>query len=144
MPIKILREESYSQPVKVDLLISTIETNRDRVRTIGNMLITASGILIPACLSFIIFFVDKGYSDTKVLILLAIAILLFLISSCLSIISSFLRKSYTILDEVQFIEDLIENLNKEIKISLIAFLFLIVGMIIMVIAVFVFAIEYWR
>src|SRR5436309_2290809 len=121
MPVKMLRYESQSEPVKLELLVNTIEMNRDRVRTIGNMLVTTAGILIPACLAFLLFFVDKGYIDTDIAALLAVAILLFLISSCLSIASSFLRNRYVIADEAQFVEDLLTNLNRELRFSRAAF-----------------------
>jgi hypothetical protein len=140
MPIKILRHESSSEPVKVDLLVSTIETNRDRIRTLGNMLITAAGILISACLAFLLFIVDKGYTDTVVALLLGLAILLFLASTCLSIASSFLRKKFIVLDEAQFVEDLLINLNNELRVSHYAFLSLLAGLVAMISGVLLFVI----
>lgn len=144
MPVRIVRHESLSESVKTELIISTIETNRDRVRAIGNMLITISGVLIPACLAFLVFFVDKGFIDADVSIFLATAILLLLASSCLSIISSFLRQKYTITNEAQFVEDLLSLLNSEIRYSYIAFFLLLFGISAMIVGVFIFVIKHWR
>jgi hypothetical protein len=144
VPVRIVRHESHTEPVKTEILISTIETNRDRIRTLGNMLISMSAILIPACLAFLLFLADKNLIGVKVAIFLVAAILSLLISSCLSILSSYFRSKFAIRDEVHFVEDLLKLLNSELRMSYFSFAFLLLGMVSMILGVLIFVIGHWR
>ena len=66
MTIKILREVSEEKPVDFALVIETLERNRERIRTIANMVLTLSGIMISACVALIMFTTEK-YVNTPLL-----------------------------------------------------------------------------
>lgn len=144
MPVRIVRQESQSSPVEIELVISTIETNRERVRTIGNMMITATGILTPVCLAFLLFFIDKGFLNVDAILLILCAVSLFLVALCLSIVSSFLRNKYLIVDEAQFVESLLTLLNTELRIARWSFATLVLGLLSMIAGVLAFVVRYWR
>jgi hypothetical protein len=139
MPVRIVAQKfAEDEPVKVDLVISTIETNRERVRTIGNMMITTSGILIPATLAFLLYFVDKGFVDLAVLLPLIAGVVLFLASIFMSIFSSMLRRRITISGMADFVQDLNKLYNSELKTSYVSFAFLITGIVAMIVGVLAF------
>lgn len=144
MAVRILRSESSDAPVKIDLLVTTIETGRDRIRAIGNMLLTVSGILISVCFGFLLFLADKKMTDLAVGVSFIVAVLIFLISSCLSILSSFLRTKYTISNEAQFATDLLALFYSELRICRFSFITLLLGLLAMIIGTVFFMSKYWR
>ncbi len=134
MPIRIVRQQlDEDEPVKMDLVISTIETNRERIRAIGNMMITTSGILIPTTLAFLLYFVDKGLVDLTVIIALIAGVVLFLASIFTSILSSMLRRKVYISSMMSFIDSLNRLYNSELKVSYASFALLMLGIVAMTI-----------
>jgi hypothetical protein len=142
MPIKIVSQQFQNEVVKVELIVSTIENNRERIRTIGNMMITTSGILIPASLAFLLFFIDKRVTDFAVLLPLLIGIVFLLTSSFLSILSSLLRRKIYVSDMLNFVESLLRLYNSELRLSYFSFIFLILGIIAMTVSVLLFVFRY--
>ena len=141
MPITIVDQNFENASVKMELVISTIETNRERIRTIGNMIIATSGMLIPASLAFLLFFMEKGTGNLPVILLLVVSVILFLLSSILSILSSMLRQKIYISDLLKFVENLLILYNSELKISYYSFSFLIMGLVTMITSVLIFTFK---
>lgn len=132
MPIEIINQKFKSEPISNERIIDTIETNRDRIREVSNMLISTSGILIPVALAFIVFLVEKGVTDLLAVITLMFSILFFLITVSMSIMSSFLRRKYFMTNEAQFIEDLLSLLKSELRLLRYSFAGLIAGILAMI------------
>lgn len=141
MPIKIVTQRFQSEQVETSLVVSTIENNRERVRTIGNMMITTSGILIPANLAFLLYFVDKRVSDSAVILPLLIGVVLLLLSSLFSILSSLLRQKIRVSDMVNFVESLLRLYNSELRLSYLSFVFLLLGITAMIVGILIFVLK---
>jgi len=141
MPIKIVSQHFQSKQVEADLIVSTIENNRERVRTIGNMMITTSGILIPANLAFLLYFVDKRVSDFAVILPLLGGVILLLFSSFFSVFSSLLRQKIQVSDMLNFVESLLRLYNSELRFSYLSFALLLLGVIAMIAGILVFVLK---
>jgi len=143
MTVRIIREESQEESVALDLVINTLEKNRDRIRTIGGMLLTISGLLISTCLGFLLFTVDRKLFDKTVAGCFLAAMVIFLTSSCLSILASFLRTNYSISTKGQFVTDLLSLYYSELGFSRWSFLLLVIGLSAMIIGGLIFVIRHW-
>ncbi len=115
MAVRVLRHSRVEKPVDARLLIDTIEKNRDRTRAVGNMLLTMSGVMISTCIGVSLFIVQRRSFSRAVFILVGSAAALFLLSGCLSILSSFLRTTHSITTEEKFISDLLQLQHSEAR-----------------------------
>lgn len=129
MTVKILRHETRDESVDSQLLVDTIERNRDRLRTIANMALTVSGIMISACIAFVLFIVDKRIGGIFLPIAFSMAALLFFIATCVSTYSSLLRTKYTIFTKAQFVDDLLSLYYSELKYIRASFVPLFLGLL---------------
>jgi hypothetical protein len=114
MTIRILRDVSNDPLVSRELLAQTIETNRDRVRTSADMLLTLSGIVLSASFGFLLYVMEKRVANPATLASLLAAILCFLMASYFAIETSFLRGPHAISSESQFVADLLAVFNREL------------------------------
>lgn len=144
MAIKIITDSTKKVLVSNDLIIRTIETNRDRVRTSANMILSLSGIVLSASIAFLLFIIEKKIADWMTIFCFGFASLCFLIAAYNSIYSSFLRKTFTITDETQFINDLLYLLNQELKYLKIATFSILTGMVVLSSGVIIFIINNWN
>lgn len=140
MAIKIVNYESQDKPVEKQLIIDTVERNRDRIRTVANMALTVSGIMISTSVAVIIFSVDKQVGGNALPVAFGFAALFFFFAACVSIYSSLLRTKYTISSETKFVTDLIRLYYSELRLLRLCFLplalgfFMIIGSIILFIS----------
>jgi len=145
--IRIIKEVSEDSHVEFDTIIQIIETNRDRVRTIGNMILTVSGIVLSATFGILLFIFDKGgLGRMKVTILVVLfggAVLTNLLSVYLSIASSFLRTTYSLTTKVNLVTDLMALLNSELRLVRLSFLFLIAGLLLITTGTVAFVCMKW-
>lgn len=144
MAIKIIKDSTKQVNVSNDLIIRTIETNRDRVRTSANMILSLSGIVLSASMAFLLFIIEKKVADWLTILSFGFASLCFLVAAYNSIHSSFLRKTFTISEEAQFITDLLYLLNQEISLLKRATFSILTGMLVLSIGVVIFIINNWN
>lgn len=129
MVIRILRHESRDEPVDIQLIVDTIERNRDRLRTIANMSLTVSGIMISACIAFVLFAVDKKTGGVFLPVAFSVGAVFFFIAACVGIYSSLLRRKYSISTKAQFVEDLLSLYYSELKLLRACFISLLLGLL---------------
>ncbi len=127
MAIRILKYKSRDESVSTDLIIDTVERNRDRIRTIANMSLTLSGIMISASTAFVLFAVEKKIGGIVLPLALAAAGACFFLSATISVYSSLLRTKYGISSEAQFVEDLLSLYYSELRLLRVCFFPLILG-----------------
>jgi hypothetical protein len=128
MTIRILSHVSKDEPVKTDLIITTVEKNRDRIRATSGMVITTSGILISACLGIILFTTDKKLITETMAWAFGAALGCFLCASVLAVLSSVLRTEYGVSSEAQFVSDLLKIFGSELRLSRLALGSLLLGL----------------
>ncbi|WP_054762268.1 hypothetical protein [Methylomonas koyamae] len=136
MAVKIV-DESFEEGthVELDLLITTIEKNRDRVRSVASMLLTFSGTLISFGSAFLLFVSDKAPSERRTISIFAFAILLLITAAALSIFSSFLRNKYSMSNKSEFTSALLQLYSAELRLIGVAACFTILGLTALVTAV---------
>ena len=113
MAIKIISEQkSASQQISFDEIYQVIERNRDRVRALSGMIASTSGLFISVSFGVILFIVgnkEKFAGHVYYLIwLILIGLFLLLMASCLAIFSGVFRRSYSIIDQKKFLDDLLQ------------------------------------
>lgn len=133
MPIRIVKEASRDEPVGFETLITIIETNRDRVRTMGNMILTVAGIILSATFAILLFIFDKGGMSHTFLIVAVVlfggSILLNLISIYFSIASSLLKTRYSITTKINVITDLMDLFHTELQLVRLSFIFVLLALV---------------
>lgn len=136
MAVQIVGEKfEESSHVELDLLITTVEKNRDRVRSIASMLLSFAGTLIAFSSAFLLFTSDKAPSERRTIAVFSLAIALLIIAAALSIFLAFLRNKYSISDKSEFVSALLELYEAELKLLKTAAVFAICGLIALVAAV---------
>lgn len=141
MAIRILRHESRDKAVEFALIVDTLERNRERIRTIANMVLTLSGIMISACVALIVFAADKDLATPVLKWSLALASVSFLPASWFSLLASFLRTKYTISGEAQFVTDMLALYYSELRFLRVAIIFLLLRLLITTMGIVAFASE---
>ena len=139
MPIRFLAEHSEERPVSLDLLVQTIERNRDRLRTTGTMFLTLSGLLLSTCLAVTLYLLEKQRGGKIALLVTGLASLCLLASACLSISATFLRSRYAITSEAQFATDLLRLFNAELRLARLAFSSLLAGLCVLTLGIVILA-----
>jgi hypothetical protein len=139
MPITVLNQH-FEPPERVtpSRLMDTIERNRDRIRVTANMIITLSGILISFTTTSVFFIARENAAHLSVFLFLAGAGA-FLVSAILGISSTYLHFRYAVLDETQFVMDLMHRYHSEIRLLRLATGVLILGLLLLIVAVTAFA-----
>jgi hypothetical protein len=130
--IKVVWEKHDDALISTDVVRESIETSRDRLRVLANMVLSTSGLLLSACFAFLVLLLDKFGGSTVGLILriaLAGSALFFLLSSVLSIVSSLLHARFTIVTELKFIHDLMTLIQKEVRLFTLSFYCMLVGLV---------------
>ncbi len=140
MPIKILRHGSSEEAVGMELMIDTIEKNRDRIREVANMSLTVSGIMVSASIAIVLFCADKHIGGKYLSLSLCVASVFFFTSACLSLYSSLLRKKYAISSKAQFVEDLLSLYYSELRFMRASLVPLFLGFFTMTVSVIVFSV----
>jgi len=128
--IKIIDEKLQKTSLAdVRLIIETLERNRDRIRTLVNMIISTAGFLFSANLAFILLVIDKLVTVSQfAIILFFLALLLLLTTLVTSILASFLKQKYTITSDLKFVDDLLSIYYRELRLMRLSFVFLICGL----------------
>ena len=138
MPIEITaRHGQPDDTVDDELVIDTIERNRERVRTVGNMSLTVSGIMVSSSVAFVLFIAEKQGPRTLV-ILFTVATALFFAAASLSLVSAMLRTRVVISTRTQFVADLMRQYNSELSLLRWSFLPLFLGFMCIIIGVMTF------
>ena len=144
MPVKITGHQTQDQLVTDDVLINTIERNRDRVRTTASMVLTVSGIMISASVAFVLFTNDKKIGNALLSASFIVTATLFVVAAAASLFSTLLRTKVSMTSQSQFVLDLLGQYNRELRLLRIAIVPLLLGFLFMVIAVVLFSTEFWR
>lgn len=133
MAITVIKESHANEAVDFETAVSLIETGRDRVRTIGNMILTVAGISLSATLAFLLFLFDKLPSPS---IYIKIWMIGFGISACASLISvmfsissAFLRGRYAMTTKMAVLSTLSSNLSSELRLVRVSFFFLAISLL---------------
>ena len=130
MPVTVLNHHfEHADQVTANRIMDTIEKNRDRVRITANMLVTLSGILISFCSAFVLFLTKEKLLGVLPILIFVLAAGTFLSSAILGISSTYLRVAYAVLDEPQFINDLLHRYNAEMRLLRLATATMIVGLV---------------
>jgi hypothetical protein len=142
MTIRIIKEKHDEEAVDFHSIVQIIETNRDRVRATGNMILTVSGIILSAIFAFLLFLFNKGGQGQMERILLILffggAICINLVSIYFAITSSFLITKYPITTRINMINDLLLLFHSELRLVRISFICLILGLLLLAIGIFIF------
>ena len=138
MPVLIVNQHFKSTPITPEVLIATIERNRDRIRNISGMLLTVCGLLVSASTGFTLFITDKKVGSSITIASFGIGALCFLSAAVLSVIASFLRTSYTISSQEQFLTDLLRVFHVELRLARLSLAALLAGLLSFTIAIVVF------
>lgn len=144
MAVTILRHFSQDALVDSQLLIDTIERNRDRLREIANMVLTVSGIMVSACTAFLVFAADKGVGGWWLGALFCAASLLFFVAACLGLSSAMLRTKYAITSRARFVDDLLALYYSELHRVRASLIPVFVGFLAVTIGTMLLFIEKWR
>jgi Na+/melibiose symporter-like transporter len=145
MPVTITRHEfSPGEEVSFDLLVNTVEKNRDRIRTTSGMLLTLAGILTSFCAGLVLFLVDKVHAGRATVLLFGLAIVVFVVSAIVAIVASFLNTKHAIVDKTQFLTDLLHLYNAELRLLRIASVTLIFGLLLLSGGALSLALERWH
>ena len=131
MPLKIVSEvKGRDEVVDTSVIVGTIERNRDRVRSLVTMMISATSILFSANLAILIFMIDKIKTAglwSRVLGMLSVVCLI--VTLVTSMMGAFLRRHFSITSTTKFIDDLLMVYYSELRIVRIAFAFLVAGLL---------------
>ena len=68
------------EPCSIETILATVEKNRDRVRSIGAMVLSLCGILISASDALILFMTDKRLGSHRLRLALGTSVLCFGVS----------------------------------------------------------------
>lgn len=123
---------SKQEQVDADLVLQTVEKNRDRVRTTAGMLLTLSGILISFLSAVVLFLVDKEPDERSTIAVLASAAGAFVTVAVLAISATFLRTKYSVSDKAKFVTDLLRLYNRELLLLRFASTVSILGLLLLV------------
>lgn len=133
MPVQITNHDfSTQEPVETELVLQTVEKNRDRVRTTASMLLTLSGMLISFSAAFVLFVTDKAPNEQSTIALFASAVAAFVAAAVLAISATFLRTKYSISDMGKFVTDLLRLYNTELRLLRFASIVSIIGLLLLV------------
>jgi hypothetical protein len=138
MAVRIVNGEFDSSPVPFETVISTVEKNRDRVRSIGAMVLTLCGILISAANGLILFMADKRLGSHRLTLTLGGSVICFMGASVLAVLSSFLRRTVPVSSQAQFVVDMLAIYLSELTLLRWTLAFLLLGLCFMAGAMFAF------
>jgi hypothetical protein len=138
MAVKIVKSEFDSSPVPFETILDTVEKNRDRVRSIGAMVLTLCGILISASNALILFMTDKRLGSHRLRLALGTSVLCFGASAVLAVISCFLRREFPITNRSKFLLDMLAIYRSELFLLRLTLLFLVGGLFVMMGSMFTF------
>jgi len=129
MTIRVLSHKTQPKMVEPALIVDTVERNRDRNRTVGNMVLTMAGILISMTIVLIVFSADKKINDIRLATAFFISVFAYVLTGMIGIASCFLRTKRTITTEAQFISDLLSLFLTELRLLRLSCTFLALGML---------------
>jgi hypothetical protein len=133
MPVQITSHDfSAQEMVETDVVLGTVEKNRDRIRTTAGMLLTLSGMLISFSAAFLLFVTDKAPNEHSTIAAFASAVVAFVAAAVLAISATFLRTKYSISDKTKFVTDLLRLYNSELRLLRLASLVSIIGLLLLV------------
>ena len=144
MPVKILRHDfAQLPPVELDLIVETIEKNRDRIRTSCGMLLTFAGILISFGTASLLFVAGRLKLERSILVFFAGALIGFVLVAVLAIASSFLRTRYAVSDKPQFVTDLLRLYDSELQLLRLSAGTMIVSLLLLTVGAVSLALQSW-
>lgn len=135
MAIRIIGQQTNVKAVDANLLVNTIEKNRDRVRTLANMVLSSSSVLISASLAFLLYLGNNKILDRTSAITIIVCLAVLLSASVSSIGAGLMRTKYVISDQGQFVESLLKLLSSELKVTYAAIGLLLCGAVTLVSAI---------
>lgn len=135
MSVKITSDSTQDEFVAHDIIVTTIEKSRDRVRTTAQMILSLSGISISGTLAISLYTLRYEPDLLAVSVLLVLAALVFVTSAFLAISSSFLRTKELVSTQSLFVNDLMSQLEGEHRLLRISAVFLLLGLILLVAAI---------
>lgn len=142
MAVRITQQQfSPRAQVDLELVLATVEKNRDRIRTTGGMLMTFSGILTSSSIALTLFLVEKMGAGRMSVALFSASVFGFLSCAVLAIVSSFLRGVYPISDRTQFVSDVLHLYNSELRLLRLCSLMAIVGLLFLAAGTITFAVN---
>jgi hypothetical protein len=124
-------EDKLSQ----DDMLNLIEKNRQRIRIFSNNIITVCGILIPASFLLLFFFQEKMISNplsitTSIPILLVSSSIVMILALIFSALTSHSKQPISIGTKSSAILYLSNLYNREQKLSIIALILVLIGLLI--------------
>jgi hypothetical protein len=124
-------EDKLSQ----DDMLNLIEKNRQRIRIFSNNIITVCGILIPASFLLLFFFQEKMISNplsitTSIPILLVSSSIVMILALIFSALTSYSKQPISIGTKSSAILYLSNLYNREQKLSIIALILVLIGLLI--------------
>lgn len=139
--VELVEVGEDSEPVTIEATLEVLENNRTRIRDLGNMVLTVCGILLSA--SFVVlFFVLQNRSSN---VLIAVPVILFaataslILSTLFSVLSSMLPSPTAVRTKFELIDVLARIYHREHRRVILAVIFLILGIVLFVAALVVFA-----
>ena len=133
MPVEITDHEfATPENVEPDVVLQTVEKNRDRVRTTAGMLLTLSGMLISFSTALLLFVTDKSPTEHRTIAAFASAVAAFVVAAVLAISATFLRTKYPVSDKTNFITDLLRLYEAELQLLRLASIVSIIGLVFIV------------
>jgi hypothetical protein len=139
--IRILHQSTQDEEVDTALLVETLERNRDRIRTVANMSLTVSGIMVSACVALLLFCADKNVGLSTLPVAFCMACVLFFVAACLSLYSAMLRTQYVVSSKAQFVEDLLTVFYSELRLLRASLIPLFLGLLTITAGTIVFFFE---
>ena len=141
MPVIGVADEipGKSDFVTPQLVIDTIERNRERIRTVSNMILTMVGLLLSVSFAVVPFAYDKVRNASRqativIGIAYSLTVLALLLSAYQSIFASLLRREYSITTVIKFIDDLMELYYTELLHLRVAFGLLVAAILFAVVS----------
>lgn len=134
MAIRITKDTTSDPLVESDVVITTIEKNRDRLRTTASMIVGLSSMSLSASLAIAIFLVREHVAQKPTVVLISMAAFQFLLAAILAVESSFFRRNYRISTCSRFVADLLHVFEREIRFVRFASLAALGGLVFLFIA----------
>jgi len=141
MAITVTKDTTDDPMIEADLVMQTIEKNRDRLRTTSGMIMSLSGMSISASLAIVLFLLKEHAATTATVALIVLAAISLFVAAFFAIEASFFRNDYAITTRSQFLSDLLRLLHREMRLVRWASVSTLIGLGFLALAVAVHAIE---
>lgn len=143
LKIEVVEQTGTVPALTIEDMIQSLERNRDRVRTLGNLLITACSLFLSS-IFVVLFFLIKETSfgvPFVVPILMFASLASFTLSIAFSVYSAVLPPQTAIRNRIELIDFLASTYYSEQRRAIRGVFFLIVGIILYAVSLTVFAVR---